>query len=91
MSFFDDKNPFVKMFEELSDESKEQYKKEGHYMYNIVDFETNQVIDKNVPDVEFKSILDALHSGLSIDDLTDRDRDLIRLHCGELANWNGGI
>lgn len=41
-------NPFMHMFDQLSDDSKKQYKAIGEYMYSIVDFETSEVIDKRM-------------------------------------------
>lgn len=79
MSFFNEKtNPFIQMFNNLPEEEKEKYTKMGNYMYNIVDFETSEIIQD--PNVELESILDALRSGLSIDDLTEKEQILIRHH-----------
>lgn len=92
MSFFDENNPFIGMFDQLSEEDKELYRKSGEYMYNLVDFETSEVIkkDEQVPDTDFKSILDALRSGLSIDDLTDKERETIALYCGSVESILAG-
>lgn len=92
MSFFNEEtNPFVKMFNQLAPEDKEKYTKMGDYIYSIVDFESGEIIKD--PNAELESILDALRSGLSIDDLTDKERELIRRHHGcdidhVLANGN---
>ena len=86
MSFFDkNHNPFLQMFEQMSEEEQDKYKKMGDYMYGIVDFETSQLIE-NENDQEFKSILDALRSGLSINDLTDKERELVEQYWGSLEN-----
>ena len=78
------------MFNNLPPEEKEKYTKMGDYMYGLVDFETSEIIKD--PNVELESILDALRSGLSIDDLTEKEQDLIRHHWGcidhVLANGN---
>ena len=86
MSFFDkNTNPFMKMFEQMSQEEQERYKKMGDYMYGIVDFETGKLVESE-QDQEFKSILDALRSGLSINDLTERERELVEQYWGSLDN-----
>lgn len=86
MSFFDkNHNPFMQMFEQMSQEEQDRYKKMGDYMYGIVDFETGE-LKESVKDQEFKSILDALRSGLSIDDLTEHERELVEQYWGCLDN-----
>lgn len=86
MSFFDkNTNPFMKMFEQMSQEEQERYKKMGDYMYGIVDFETGELVESE-QEQEFKSILDALRSGLSINDLTERERELVEQYWGCLDN-----
>jgi hypothetical protein len=103
MSFFDKNiNPFMNMFDQLSQEEQDRYKKMGDYMYGIVDFETGKLVkdqeqvtfgDKGQQvkgdvdeDEQFKSILDALRSGLSINDLTERERELAEHYWGRLDN-----
>jgi hypothetical protein len=91
MSFFNEEtNPFVKMFNQLAPEDKEKYTKMGDYMYGIVDFESGEIIQDS--NAELESILDALRSGLSIDDLTEKEQILIRRHGCDvdhiLANGN---
>jgi L-arabinose isomerase len=97
MSFFDKNiNPFMNMFEQMSQEEQDRYKKMGDYMYGIVDFETGKLIESEQDQVtkgdvdecqqEFKSILDALRSGLSIDDLTQHERELVEQYLGCLDN-----
>lgn len=86
MSFFDkNTNPFMKMFEQMSPEEQDRYTKMGDYMYGIVDFETGELVESE-QDQEFKSILDALRSGLSINDLTERERELVEQYWGCLDN-----
>lgn len=86
MSFFDkNTNPFMKMFEQMSQEEQDRYTKMGDYMYGIVDFETGKLVESE-QDQEFKSILDALRSGLSINDLTERERELVEQYWGCLDN-----
>jgi hypothetical protein len=85
MSFFNEEtNPFVKMFNQLPPEDKEKYTKMGDYIYSIVDFETGEIIQD--PNAELESIRDALRSGLSIDDLTEKERELIRHHGCDIDN-----
>lgn len=86
MSFFDkNTNPFMKMFELMSQEEQDRYKKMGDYMYGIVDFETGELTETE-KDREFKNILDALRSGLSINDLNEHERGLVEQYWGSLDN-----
>ena len=75
----------MKMFEQMSQEEQDRYTKMGDYMYGIVDFETGKLVESE-QDQEFKSILDALRSGLSINDLTERERELVEQYWGCLDN-----
>ena len=72
------------MFNQLEEDEKAKYTKMGNYMYGIVDFETGKVLKD--PNVELESILDALRSGLSIDDLTDKEKELVRHYWSSIDN-----
>lgn len=79
MSFFNEKtNPFMKLFQQLSPEAQEEYSKKGEELYNFIDFETGQIIEKlpTAPD-SIEAIQRLLQSGLSIDDLTPTERELL--------------
>lgn len=89
MSFFNkDINPFMRMFEQLSETEQEKYKQIGEYMYNIVNFESGQLI-KTEQEQEFNSIIDALRSGLSINDLTPKEKELVEQYWSSFDNVTG--
>lgn len=82
MSFFDKNiNPFLGMFDQLSPEQQEEYKKSGEYMYSFVDFETGNIIQQPCEHDDYKiqlqSIKDAIKSGISEEYLTQREKEIL--------------
>jgi hypothetical protein len=81
MSFFDkNTNPFLGMFEQLSQEQQEEYRKSGEYMYSFVDFETGNIIQEHKIDdydTQLKSIKDAIRSGISEEYLSQHEKEIL--------------
>ena len=71
---------FQKMIENLSDEDREKYKRIGEYMYNSVDYEKNEILNKvKTPTEEILGYIElALQSGISIEDLEPEERQYMK-------------
>lgn len=73
MSNVFDNPTFNELKENLSEEDKKKYEKIGESMYNSIDYESGEILDKNSYDMTLviKYILEGLKSGLSVDDLSE--------------------
>lgn len=71
---------FQNMIKNLSDEDKEKYKKIGEYMYNSVDYEKNEILNKvKTPTEEILGYIElALQSGISLEDLEPEERQYMK-------------
>lgn len=78
MSYFNENlNPFMKMFNELSIEQQEEYKKKGKDLYEFINFETGELYEKNPSYLDIDSIKRCLQSGMSEDDLTEQEKEIL--------------
>ena len=78
---------FQNMLKNLSDEDKEKYRKIGEYMYNTVDYENNEILNKvKTPTEEILGYIElALQSGISLEDLEPEERQYMKDQFGN--NW----
>lgn len=76
----DNSTLFKNMMNNLSDEDKEKYKKIGEYMYNTIDYENNEILNKiKTPTEEILGYIEiALKSGLSAEDLEPEERKYMK-------------
>lgn len=80
MSFFDEHNPFLKMFNDLSPEVQAEYAQKGKDMYEFINFETGELYNtEDVPQscLSAESIKRSLQSGLSFSDLTKEEQEIL--------------
>jgi hypothetical protein len=80
MSFFDEHNPFLKMFNELEPKVQAEYTQKGKDMYEFINFETGELYNiEDVPKSCFsvESIKRSLQSGLSFSDLTKEEQEIL--------------
>lgn len=79
MTFFDDNNPFLKIFETLSKDVQDDYKKRGESLYDFIDFETGTLFDEppTKPCNDVESIRRSIQSGLLLSDLTEEEQKIM--------------
>lgn len=80
MSFFSENNPFMKMFEQLSEEAQKEYQQKGNDLYDFINFETGELFHEGETPrshLDKESIQRSLKSGLSINDLTDEEKKIL--------------
>jgi hypothetical protein len=80
MSFFDEHNPFLKMFNDLTPEAQAEYARKGKDMYEFINFETGELYDsEELPKscLSVESIKRLLQSGLSFSDLTEEEQEML--------------
>lgn len=80
MSYFDEHNPFLKMFKELPPETQAEYTRKGKDMYEFINFETGELYDaEETPKscLSVESIKRSLQSGLSFSDLTKEEQEIL--------------
>ncbi len=80
MSFFDEHNPFLKMFNDLTPEAQAEYARKGKDMYEFINFETGELYDsEELPKscLSVESIKRSLQSGLSFSDLTEEEQEML--------------
>lgn len=81
MSFFSENNPFMKMFEQLSEEAQREYQQKGNDLYDFINFETGELYHEGEAPrshLDKKSIERSLQSGLSINDLTEEEKSILK-------------
>lgn len=76
MSYFDN-NPFMKLFDELSEETQEEYKKKGIDMYETTNFETGEMYTPLMEMMSIESILSCIKSGIKESDLTREELEIL--------------
>lgn len=80
MSYFNENNPFMKMFNQLSEETQKEYQQKGSDLYDFINFETGELChDDETPrsHLDKESIERSLKSGLIVDDLTDEEKKIL--------------
>ena len=81
MSFFDERNPFLKMLNELSPEAQAEYSKKGHDLYEYINFETGELYEEGPKScLSIDSIKRSLQSGLQVSDLTPQEQEILKQH-----------
>lgn len=81
MSYFDEGNPFLKMFNQLSEEAQKEYQQKGNDLYDFINFETGELYHTDETPrshLDVESIKRSIQSGLSYDDLTEEEKKILK-------------
>lgn len=82
-NFFDNNNPFLKIFDTLSPDVKADYIEKGKALYEFIDFETGKLYDttdQSKSYLNIDSIKRSLQSGLKMEDLSPEELLILKDH-----------